>query len=199
MVAILVVARIIQHSHLYFLVCNLFFPYLELTEAAPPMYSAFTLCMPAAAAKSLQLCPTLCDPIDGSPPGSSVPGFSRQEHWSGLPFPSPMHESEKWKWSHLVMPDSSWPHGLQPTRLLRPWDFPGKSTRVGCHRLLRVYAYLPFKTQFTLQFLCEAFVDFPNQNWKLPLVWPLNPLNFLSGLLQWLVYISVSQWKLWIP
>ena len=30
-------------------------------------------------------------------------GFSRQEHWSGLPFPSPMHESEKWKWSHSVM------------------------------------------------------------------------------------------------
>jgi len=26
-------------------------------------------------------------------------GFSKQEHWSGLPFPSPMHESEKWKWS----------------------------------------------------------------------------------------------------
>ena len=49
----------------------------------------------AAAAKSLQLCPTLYDPIDGSPPGSSSLGFSRQEHWSGLPFPSPMHESEK--------------------------------------------------------------------------------------------------------
>ena len=49
----------------------------------------------AAAAKSLQSCPTLCNPIDGSPPGSPVPGFSRQEHWSGLPFPSPMHESEK--------------------------------------------------------------------------------------------------------
>ena len=29
------------------------------------------------------------------------------------------------------------PHGLQPTRLLHPWDFPGKSTRVGCHCLLR--------------------------------------------------------------
>ena len=26
-----------------------------------------------------------------------------QEHWSGLPFPSPMHESEKWKWSHSVV------------------------------------------------------------------------------------------------
>ena len=33
-------------------------------------------------------------------------GFSRQEHWSGLPFPSPMHESEKWKWSHSVVSDS---------------------------------------------------------------------------------------------
>ena len=48
----------------------------------------------AAAAKSLQSCPTLCNPIDGSPPGSPYLGFSRQEHWSGLPFPSPMHESE---------------------------------------------------------------------------------------------------------
>ena len=49
----------------------------------------------AAAAKSLQSSLTLCNPINGSPPGSPVPGFSRQEHWSGLPFPSPMHESEK--------------------------------------------------------------------------------------------------------
>ena len=49
---------------------------------------------PAAAAKSLQLCPTLCDPIDGSPPGSPSLGFSRPEYWSGLPVPSAMHESE---------------------------------------------------------------------------------------------------------
>ena len=47
------------------------------------------------AVKSLQSCPTLCDPIDGSPPGPQSLGFSRQEHWSGLPFPSPVHESEK--------------------------------------------------------------------------------------------------------
>ena len=108
----------------------------------------------AAAAKSLQSCPTLCDPIDGSPPDSPVPvilqartlewvaisfssaskwkvkvkslhrvrllatpwtaayqappslGFSRQEHWSGLPFPSPVHQSEKWKWSLSIMSDS---------------------------------------------------------------------------------------------
>ena len=64
--------------------------------------------------------------------------FSRQEHWSGLPFPSPMHESEKWKWSRSVVSDPLRPHGLQPTRLLRPWDFPGRSTGVGCHCLLRL-------------------------------------------------------------
>ena len=118
----------------------------------------------AAAAKSLQSCPTLCDPIDGSPPGSPLPGilqartlewvaisfsnawkwkwsrsvmsdsatlwtaahqaplslgFSRQEDWSGLPFPSPMHESEKWTWSCSVVSNSSQPHGLQLTRFLR--------------------------------------------------------------------------------
>ena len=49
----------------------------------------------AAAAKSLQSCPTLCDPIDGSQETPPSLGFSRQEHWSGLPLPSPMHENEK--------------------------------------------------------------------------------------------------------
>ena len=38
------------------------------------------------------------------------------------------------------MSNSSQPHGLQPTRLLHPWDFPGKSTGVGYHCLLRRYA-----------------------------------------------------------
>ena len=38
-------------------------------------------------------------------------GFSRQEHCSGSPFPSPMHESEKWKWSRSVVSDPQWPHG----------------------------------------------------------------------------------------
>ena len=42
----------------------------------------------------------------------------------------------KVKWSRSVVSDSSRPHGLQPTRLLHPRDFPGKSTGVGCHCLL---------------------------------------------------------------
>ena len=49
----------------------------------------------AAAAKSLQSCPTLCDPIDGTHQAPLSLGFSRQEHWSGLLFPSPVQESER--------------------------------------------------------------------------------------------------------
>ena len=63
----------------------------------------------AAAAKSLQSCLTL------RPPSL---GFSRQEHWSGLPFPSPMRESEV-----AQSCPTQQPHGLQPTRLLLPWIF----------------------------------------------------------------------------
>ena len=39
--------------------------------------------------------------------------------------------------SHLVMSDSLWPYRPQPSRLLRPWDYPGKNTGVGCHVLLQ--------------------------------------------------------------
>ena len=49
----------------------------------------------AAAAKSLQSCPTLCDPETAAHKALPSLGFSRQEHWCGLPFPSPMQESEK--------------------------------------------------------------------------------------------------------
>ena len=44
--------------------------------------------MVAAAAKSLQSCPTLCDPIDGSPPGSPVPGIlqARTLEWVAISF-----------------------------------------------------------------------------------------------------------------
>ena len=83
----------------------------------------------ATAAKSLQSCLTLCGPIDGSPPGSPVPGIlqARTLEWVAISFSN----AWKWKWSRSVVSDPQWPHGLQPTRLLHPWDFPGKSTAVG--------------------------------------------------------------------
>ena len=83
----------------------------------------------AAAAKSLQSCPTLCNPIPGILQARTLEwvGISSSNAWKW-----------KWKWSHSVISDSLWPQGLQPTRLLRPWDFPGKSTGVGCHCLLQM-------------------------------------------------------------
>ena len=88
----------------------------------------------AAAAKLLQSCPTLCDPIDSSPPGFTVPKIlqTRTLEWVAISFSNVW----KWKWSCLVGSDSSWPQGLQPTRLLCPWDFPVKSTGLAWHCLL---------------------------------------------------------------
>ena len=80
-----------------------------------------------------QSCPTLSDPIDCSPPGSSIPGIlqARTLEWVAISFSN----AWKWKWSRSVVSDSSRSHGLQPTRLLCPWDFPGKSNGVGYHCL----------------------------------------------------------------
>ena len=46
----------------------------------------YTFGIAAAAAKSLQSCPTLCDPIDGSPPGSPIPGIlqARTLEWDAI-------------------------------------------------------------------------------------------------------------------
>ena len=49
----------------------------------------------AAAAKSLQLCPTLCNPIDGNPRGSPIPGILQARTMEWVAISSPMHESEK--------------------------------------------------------------------------------------------------------
>ena len=65
----------------------------------------------AGAAKSLQSCPTLCDPIDGSPPGSPVPGIlqARTLEWASISF------SNAWKWKVKVK-------SLSRVRLLAiPW------------------------------------------------------------------------------
>ena len=56
---------------------------------APPAGTSHFLSEVRSEVLLAQLCLTLCDPMDCSPPGSSVMGFSRQEYWSGLPFPSP--------------------------------------------------------------------------------------------------------------
>ena len=109
-------------------------------------------------------CPTLCDPMDYSFPVSSVHGIFQARILEWLPFPSPgdlpnpgiklvsPELSGGFFTAELprkltieycccsvasVVSDSVRPHGRQPTRLLRPWDSPGKNTGVGCHFLLQ--------------------------------------------------------------
>jgi len=91
----------------------------------------------AAAAKSLQSCLTLCNPTEGSPPGSPVPGILqvRTLEWVAISF------SNAWKWkvkvkslSRVWLLATPWTAAYQ----VLPWYFPGKSTGVGCHRLLHI-------------------------------------------------------------
>ena len=63
------------------------------------------LCVILQCAKLPQSCPTLCDLMDRSPSGCLSMGFSRQEYWSGLPFPTPGH-----------LPDP----GIEPASLASP-------------------------------------------------------------------------------
>ena len=81
---------------------NLKRPTTELSHPSLPSHTArewlYFLAGAAAAAKSLQSCPTLSDPIDGSPPGSPVPGIlqARTLEWVAISF------SNAWKWKFKV-------------------------------------------------------------------------------------------------
>ena len=92
----------------------------------------------ATAAKLLQSCLTLCDPIDGSPPGSPVLGIlqARTLEWVAISF------SKAWKWkvkvkslSHVRLLATPWTTAYQAPPSM---EFSSKSTRVGCHCLLRL-------------------------------------------------------------
>ena len=90
-------------------------------------WTTFTFRMAAAAAaKSLQSCPTLCDLIDGSPPGSPIPGIlqARTLEWVAISF------SNAWKWKVKVKSLSRVWLFSDPMDCSPPgssWDFPGKS------------------------------------------------------------------------
>ena len=81
---------------------------------------------PAAAAKSLQSCPTLWDPIDGSPPDSPVPGIlqARTLEWVAIFF------SNAWKWKVKVK---------------------SLSLSVGCHCLLHKFPYYRWKNEIVFK------------------------------------------------
>ena len=64
----------------------------------------------ATAAKLLQSCLTLCDPIDSSPPGSPVPGIlqARTLEWVAISFSNAQSEKWKWKWSRARLSATPW-------------------------------------------------------------------------------------------
>ena len=137
-------------------------------------------------------------------------GFFRQEHWSGLPFPSPMHESEKWKWSSLVMSDPQRPHGLQPTRLLRPWDFPSKSTGVGCFLYEPANAGTLISGSFAFSkssctsgsppfmYCLNIFWHCPSlgPEWKLAFSSPVTVAEFSKFVIEWST-LTASSLRIW--
>ena len=155
----------------------------------------------ATAAKSLQSCPTLCDPIHCSRPGSPVPGIlqARILEWVAISFSN----AWKWKWSCSVVSDPQWPHGLQPSRLLHTSDFPGKSIGVGCHCLLHKESWAPKNWCFwtvVLEKTFESPLDCKeiqpvhpkgDQSWvfirrndveaETPILWPPHVKSWLSG------------------
>ena len=85
------------------------------------------------AAKSLQSCPTLCNPRDSSPPGSPGPGILQARTRVCCHFLLQWMKVKVKLLSRVGLLATPW---TAPTRLLCPWVFPGKSSGVGCHCLL---------------------------------------------------------------
>ena len=99
-------------------------------------YFCTNLIFAAAAAKSFQSCPTLCNPRDSSPPASPVPGIlqARTLERVAISFSSAWKSKEKAKsLSHVWLLATPWTAAHQAPLSM---DFPGKSTGVGCHCLL---------------------------------------------------------------
>ena len=147
----------------------------------------------------VRLCVTPQTAVHQAPPS---PGFSRQEHWSGLPFPSPMHESEKWKWSHSVVSYSSRPpcflnDPVNVSNLISGSSVFSKTSlniwKFTVHILLKP-SLENFEYYFTSMwdecncavvwaFFGIAFLRYWNENWPFPVLWPL--FSFPNLLAYW--------------
>ena len=102
-----------------------------------------------------------------------------------------MHESEKWRGSRSVVSYPQRPHGLQPTRLLRPWDFPGKSTGVGCHCILHIIVLCSILTLFHFCMLNHPCFIGINPIWSWCIIlFMLHWILFANILLKYLHHYS---------
>ena len=121
------------------------------------IYIRFVLCVCVCVCVLVtQSCPTLCDPMDCSPSGSSV---------HGIPTGVGCHfllqcEFQQQQFSCQIMSDSCDPTDCSLDRFLYPWDSPGKNTGVDCHFLLHRFV-LPVIKIFHLFFIPVQMVSGP--------------------------------------
>ena len=133
-----------------------------------------------AVAKSLQSCPTLCNPIDGSPPVSPIPRILQAKtlEWVAMSF------SSAWKWKVKVKLLSRVQLFVTPKDCNLPgsciWGFPGESTGVGCHCLLCPCALNIPQLQYS-----KIWLIFKNEH-------PLNR-RFLES--QVLILENLTSWR----
>ena len=127
----------------------------------------------AAAAKLLQLCPTLCDPIDGSPPGSAVPGIlqARALEWVAISF------SNAWKWKVKVKSLS------RVWLFATPWTAAYQAPPSLGFSRQEYWSVLPLPSPASIWEECSCAVVWTffgigflwdwNENWPFPVLWPL--------------------------
>ena len=139
---------------------------------SPESITTLLICY-AAAAKSLQLCPTLCDPIDGSPPGSPIPGIfqARTLEWAAISF------SSAWKWKVKVK-------SLSLIRLfVTPWTAAYQAPPPMGSSRQEYWGGMPLPSPTNVWDECNyavvwaffgiAFLWDWNENWPFPVLWKL--------------------------
>ena len=97
----------------------------------------------------LQLCLTLCNPMDCSPPGSSVHGISGQEYWNGLPCSSPRT---------LPKPETKFTSPVSPASPALKAEFLPLS-HWGSHVYMCIYIYIMFYVIFYIQYRCSWTIE----------------------------------------
>ena len=142
----------------------------------------------AIAAKSLQSCPTLCDPIDCSPPGSPIPGIlqARTLEWVAISF------SNAWKWKVKVK-------SLNRVWLLAtPWTAAYQAPLSMGFARQEYWSEVPLPSPTSMWDKCNCVVVWAffgiaflwdwNKNWPFLVLWPL--LSFPNLLAYWIHYIE---------
>ena len=125
---------------------------------------------PTTTTKSLQLCPTLCDPIDGSPPGSLIPGIlqARTLEWVAISF------SSAWKWKVKVKSLSR----VRPSAT--PWTAAFQAPPSMGFSRQEYWSGVPLPSPFTH---LENFQNWSQASRRLLLLYQLSSCNILNPLL----------------